>query len=233
MPVNKFGLTSFEPVTEGVSLMLVDRHFLHKNGTSRMEGALNMNANKIVNLQEPKDPNDAATKQYVDSNRIEGPPGPRGERGPTGSQGPPGQRGPKGEQGPPGLMPSVFRRIDSFLTLSNEWTRLNYTIRKEHGVRFDEAPKSLLLNHSGSLRISLDTTGNPLRDYEFRVILNQRPVSSGKVVLNNAEEIYHTVWIIEGRRNDSIDIELRKRPGYNQDVLVYYTVIIEWLYVTI
>lgn len=43
-------------------------HKLHVVGTGRFDGQLNMNSNRIINLADPTDAQDAATKAYVDAN---------------------------------------------------------------------------------------------------------------------------------------------------------------------
>jgi hypothetical protein len=60
--------------------------------------ALSMQNRKIVSLLNPTNPQDAATKQYVDDNiggGTQGPAGPQGEVGPAGPQGEVGPAGPQ------------------------------------------------------------------------------------------------------------------------------------------
>lgn len=69
MPVDKFGRSheiATTQVTEGASLPYIHDNFLRTDGTGEMTGALNLGHNKITNVIDPIDQQDAATKAYVE-----------------------------------------------------------------------------------------------------------------------------------------------------------------------
>ena len=57
-----------EPATKNYT----DNNFFYKNGSSPMNGNINMNNNKIVGLEKQTNNNDAANKKYVDDNKVDG-----------------------------------------------------------------------------------------------------------------------------------------------------------------
>jgi hypothetical protein len=87
--------------TSGGDCADCDERFVNAEGDV-MTGTLTL-------AQDPDQPMEAATKQYVDATSgapgpvgPEGPAGPQGEQGPQGPQGPQGAQGPTGAQGPEG-----------------------------------------------------------------------------------------------------------------------------------
>ena len=54
-----------------IPLGFADLKYLNRDGTASMGGNLNMNNNKITNLLKPTDNTDAATKKYVDDNKVD------------------------------------------------------------------------------------------------------------------------------------------------------------------
>ena len=64
----KSTLDADEPATR----QYCDSTFLDRDGSRTMIGNLNMNNKKIVSLLTPSDNNDAATKKYVDDNKVDG-----------------------------------------------------------------------------------------------------------------------------------------------------------------
>lgn len=73
MPVDKFGRTpsvGYE-APSGVSIRYVNSNFLRRDGTSTTTGPLNMNNNRISNVVDPMDGQDAANMSYVDDQTID------------------------------------------------------------------------------------------------------------------------------------------------------------------
>ena len=67
-----------------------------------LNGMVSAENNRIKNVADPTNAQDAATKNYVDNAGIQGPQGPPGEKGEPGEIGDPGPQGPPGEKGEPG-----------------------------------------------------------------------------------------------------------------------------------
>ena len=67
MSVDKFGRHSSGQIyTEpGVSVRYVNNNFIRRDGSNEVEGELSMNNHKLVNLSEPTEAQDAATRGYV------------------------------------------------------------------------------------------------------------------------------------------------------------------------
>jgi hypothetical protein len=74
--------------------------YLPVNGDRSMLADLSLGSNAITDLADPVNPQDAATKFYVDSVLLI--PGPQGEQGPQGDPGPEGPQGPAGADGADG-----------------------------------------------------------------------------------------------------------------------------------
>jgi len=70
MPVDKFGHTdtglSQRIIAGGVTLSQVNANFLRMDGANAATGILDMNGHKVINVSDPTDLQDAATKNYVD-----------------------------------------------------------------------------------------------------------------------------------------------------------------------
>ena len=69
MDVNKFG-NDDEIVAEGVSLSYINNNFLRRSGTNTVTGSINMTGNTLVNVSNPVNDQDVATKNYVEQNTI-------------------------------------------------------------------------------------------------------------------------------------------------------------------
>ena len=65
MPVRNFGLAQKRSNQEGVKKEYIFKNFLSKLG-GIMNGTLNMNENRITNVQNPRENNDVVTKEYLD-----------------------------------------------------------------------------------------------------------------------------------------------------------------------
>jgi hypothetical protein len=83
MPVDKFGRTDGggsgvnnipapiqRVVSGGVTLSQVADTFLQRDGGNVATGNIDLDSHKIVNVGNPTDDQDAATKNYVDSNKV-------------------------------------------------------------------------------------------------------------------------------------------------------------------
>ena len=72
MPVDKFGHTDVGPsqrvISGGVTLTQAINTFLRRDGTSCASGDINLDSHKLVNVLDPINLQDAATKSYVDKN---------------------------------------------------------------------------------------------------------------------------------------------------------------------
>ena len=68
MSVDKFGRQSSSQssaMTPGASVRYVNNNFIRRDGSNDIEGELSMNSHKLVNLSEPTEAQDAATRGYV------------------------------------------------------------------------------------------------------------------------------------------------------------------------
>ena len=65
MPVSNFGLAQKRSTQDGVKKEYISKNFLSKFG-GIMNGTLNMNENRITNVQSPMQNNDVVTKEYLD-----------------------------------------------------------------------------------------------------------------------------------------------------------------------
>jgi len=74
MPVDIFGHTdvkfSQRTVSGGVTLSQVNNTFLRRDGESAAVGNINLAAHKLINVKDPVDAQDAATKSYADTNKV-------------------------------------------------------------------------------------------------------------------------------------------------------------------
>ena len=74
MPVDIFGhtdvKTSQRTVSGGVTLSQVNNTFLRRDGETAADGDINLNAHKLVNVKDPVDAQDAATRSYVDTTKV-------------------------------------------------------------------------------------------------------------------------------------------------------------------
>ena len=69
MPVDKFGrMSDARIIYEGVSLTYINTNFLRRSGTNTVTGSLNMTGNTLLNVSNPVNAQDVATKNYVDTN---------------------------------------------------------------------------------------------------------------------------------------------------------------------
>ena len=69
MPVDKFGrMDDVKTSGDGVSLAYISNNFLRKDGTTTVTGSINMNGNTLTRVSNPVNPQDVATKSYVDGN---------------------------------------------------------------------------------------------------------------------------------------------------------------------
>ena len=68
MPVDKFGRMSDTKTKDtGVSLTYINNNYVRSDGGTPLSGSLDMRANTIYNVADPVNPQDVATKEYVDS----------------------------------------------------------------------------------------------------------------------------------------------------------------------
>ena len=68
MPVDKFGRMSDRKTTDsGVSLTYINNNYVRSDGGTPLTGSLDMKGNIIYNVAEPVNPQDVATKVYVDN----------------------------------------------------------------------------------------------------------------------------------------------------------------------
>ena len=73
MPVDKFGRMSDTKTTDsGVSLTYINNNYLRSDGGTPLTGSLDMKGNIIYNVAEPVNPQDVATKVYVDNTKGSG-----------------------------------------------------------------------------------------------------------------------------------------------------------------
>ena len=68
MPVDKFGRMSDTKTKDtGVSLTYINNNYVRSDGGTPLTGSLDMKGNTIYNVADPVNPQDVATKEYVDS----------------------------------------------------------------------------------------------------------------------------------------------------------------------
>jgi hypothetical protein len=71
MPVNKFGHTDVDNiqsvVSGGVTLSQMNSTFLRLDGENTATGDINLGSHKLINVLNPTEAQDAATKEYVDN----------------------------------------------------------------------------------------------------------------------------------------------------------------------
>ena len=73
MPVDKFGRMSDTKTTDsGVSLTYINNNYVRSDGGTPLTGSLDMRGNIIYNVAEPVNPQDVATKVYVDNTKGSG-----------------------------------------------------------------------------------------------------------------------------------------------------------------
>ena len=67
MPVDKFGRMSDAKTRDtGVSLTYINNNYIRSDGNTPVTGSINMNGNNLYNVDDPVNPQDVATKEYVD-----------------------------------------------------------------------------------------------------------------------------------------------------------------------
>ena len=67
MPVDKFGrMGDTKTKDTGVSLTYINNNYIRSDGTTPVSGSINMNGNTLYNVPDPVNPQDVATKVYVD-----------------------------------------------------------------------------------------------------------------------------------------------------------------------
>ena len=68
MPVDKFGRMSDTKTKDtGVSLTYINNNYVRSDGGTPISGSLDMKGNTIYNVADPVNPQDVATKEYVDN----------------------------------------------------------------------------------------------------------------------------------------------------------------------
>ena len=68
MPVDKFGRMSDTKTKDtGISLTYINNNYVRSDGGTPLSGSLDMRGNTIYNVADPVNPQDVATKEYVDS----------------------------------------------------------------------------------------------------------------------------------------------------------------------
>ena len=67
MPVDKFGRMSDAKTKDtGVSLTYINNNYIRRDRDTPISGSINMNGNTLYNLSDPVNPQNVATKKYVD-----------------------------------------------------------------------------------------------------------------------------------------------------------------------
>ena len=67
MPIDKFGRNSDTKTKDtGVSLTYINNNYIRSNGGTPVSSSMNMNGNTLYNVSDPVNPQDVATKEYVD-----------------------------------------------------------------------------------------------------------------------------------------------------------------------
>ena len=73
MPVDKFGrMSDIKTKDTGVSLTYINNNYVRSDGKTAITGSLDMKGNTIFNVAEPVNPQDVATKVYVDNTKGSG-----------------------------------------------------------------------------------------------------------------------------------------------------------------
>ena len=68
MPVDKFGgMSDFKTRDTGVSLTYINNNYIRSDGSTPVSGSIDMKGNTLCNVSDPVNPQDVATKQYVDT----------------------------------------------------------------------------------------------------------------------------------------------------------------------
>ena len=68
MPVDKFGRMSDTKTKDtGVSLTYINNNYIRRDGGNPVTGSIDMRGNTLYNVSDPVNPQDAATKEYVDN----------------------------------------------------------------------------------------------------------------------------------------------------------------------
>ena len=68
MPVDKFGrMGDTKTKDTGVSLTYINNNYIRSDGTTPVSGSINMNGNTFYNVPDPVNPQDVATKEYIDT----------------------------------------------------------------------------------------------------------------------------------------------------------------------
>ena len=67
MPVDKFGRMSDTKTRDtGVSLTYINNNYVRSDGGTPVSGSIDMRGNTLYNVSNPINPQDVATKEYVD-----------------------------------------------------------------------------------------------------------------------------------------------------------------------
>ena len=67
MPVDKFGRMSGAKTKDtGVSLTYINNNYIRRDGGTPVSGSIDMRGNTLLNVSEPVNPQDVATKKYAD-----------------------------------------------------------------------------------------------------------------------------------------------------------------------
>ena len=67
MPVDKFGrMSDVKTRDTGVLLTYINNNYVRSHGSTPVTGSINMNSSTLYNVPDPVNPQDVATKEYVD-----------------------------------------------------------------------------------------------------------------------------------------------------------------------
>ena len=68
MPVDKFGRMSDTKTKDtGVSLTYINNNYIRSDGSTPVSGSIDMRGNTLYNVPNPVNPQDVATKEYIDN----------------------------------------------------------------------------------------------------------------------------------------------------------------------